>query len=118
MEGALKKGRPLPEKFTKRPPIVEGMEFYLRAYNNLSTTRPPGWSGPSPIPWDCIVQYGTHYGLEPDVLEDFIVILREMDEGYLTWWREKNPPPTKPGGGKPPATKPLMGYTQRSRGRQ
>ena len=38
-----------------------------------------------PIPWRDMVAYADYVGLAPDVTAAFIVIIREMDAGYLEW---------------------------------
>lgn len=54
--------------------------------------------GIGPIPWSKIVKYATWYGLEPDVAEAFVDIIREMDQAYVTYQhdqQEKNKPTPK-----------------------
>ena len=36
-----------------------------------------------PIPWTSVVMYSDRYGLEPDVSEAFVDIIREMDNAYM-----------------------------------
>jgi len=36
-----------------------------------------------PIPWTAAVEYGRMKGLEPDMLDVFIRVIREMDEVYI-----------------------------------
>ncbi len=39
--------------------------------------------GVGPIPWNAIVQYAGWYGLDRDVTEAFVDIVREMDSAYI-----------------------------------
>lgn len=64
---------------------MPGEDFYLRAFNDLSTTRQIGMAA-GPIPWDKIVQYADRVGLEPDVSMSFVRIVRRMDDTYLEEW--------------------------------
>jgi hypothetical protein len=36
-----------------------------------------------PIPWSKIVTYAKHYGLDEDVTEAFVDIIRTMDTAYM-----------------------------------
>ena len=38
-----------------------------------------------PIPWRDIIHYADRAGLARDVAEAFVVIIKEMDAGYLEW---------------------------------
>lgn len=38
-----------------------------------------------PIPWRDIILYADHAGLALDVQQAFVVIIKEMDAGYLDW---------------------------------
>ncbi len=38
-----------------------------------------------PIAWRDIILYADRAGLDPDVTEAFVVIIREMDGAYLEW---------------------------------
>lgn len=37
------------------------------------------------IPYNRIREYGFDVGLDSDIIDEFIVIIRRMDEGYLGW---------------------------------
>ena len=53
-----------------RPDLFFGLDFYLRAYHELSYDRPIGMSL-GPIPWSSIERYATKYGVVD--LDDFAV---------------------------------------------
>jgi len=38
-----------------------------------------------PIPWDKILLYAQYNGLDCDLIDPFIQIIREMDSGYLNY---------------------------------
>lgn len=60
----------------------------MKAFWDLSTCRQVGM-GLGPIPWDSMVRYAQFYGLEDDVAEAFVYIIRAMDIVYLDWEREE-----------------------------
>lgn len=57
-------------------PCVEGFEFYLDAFRELSTTRPVGLDIGA-IPFTAIADYFRIYELRD--FDDFIYIIRRMD---------------------------------------
>lgn len=61
-------------------PCIDGFEFYLDAYRELSTSRPSGLDIQA-IPFTAIVEYFTIYKL--DDLDDFVYIIRLMDNTFL-----------------------------------
>lgn len=54
----------------------------MKAFYDLSTCRSAGM-GIGPIPWNAIIQYAGWYGLDRDVTEAFVDIIREMDSAYI-----------------------------------
>ena len=57
-------------------------QFYIRSFWALSSTRNYELG---PIPWDHIVEYGLHTGLDDDMIETFVVLIRAMDAGFLEY---------------------------------
>lgn len=49
-----------------------------------------------PIPWNVIVQYAEYNGLEPDITDLLIRVVRALDIEYLDWCKENTPKPEKP----------------------
>lgn len=83
MEAALRKGRQLPQWYLDEPPRHPVLDdFYLAAFWALSSMRNYD-SGP--IPWDRIVIYGKHVGLDDSLTERLVVVIRAMDKDYLEW---------------------------------
>ena len=81
----------MPKWFEDEPKSERGDEFYIRAFWELSSCRQfyivQGVKGAhtvlGPIPWDKLVEYGERAGLEPDMMNVFSVVIRELDEFYL-----------------------------------
>lgn len=84
LESAIAKGRPLPKWAENEPVLCPGDEFYIKAFFDLSSCREVGM-GIGPIPWRDILTYAIFFGLEEDLIDPFIQIIREMDSGYLKW---------------------------------
>jgi len=82
LEAGIRKGRELPDWFLDEPPIPPNANFFIRAFDDLSTCRDHGM-GYGPIPWDRIVQYGYHAGLDDDMVEVLIRVVRRMDNKFL-----------------------------------
>lgn len=62
----------------------------MKSFYDLGTERGIGMSL-GPIPWSKIVAYAEHYGLEKDVTEAFVDIIREMDSAYLDYNANNKP---------------------------
>ncbi len=71
-----------PQWYRDEPPEIEGDEFYLCAFWDLSTCRPSGF-GASPIPWNHIRDYAEFAGLDRVNALAFSLIIRKMDGAYL-----------------------------------
>ncbi len=97
IESGIKKGRKLPDWYINEPQISQVDYFYIKSFYDLSTCRNSGMSI-GPIPWTAIKKYTEHYGLEFDVAESLIDIIKEMDEAYMDYQNketEKNKPKVK-----------------------
>lgn len=55
--------------------------FFWRAYRDLATCRQPD----GPIPWSVAVAYGERKGLDPNALEVFWSVIRQMDQVERQW---------------------------------
>ena len=78
----------VPDWWEQRPPEVRGDQFYLAAFWELSSCRDFG-QFIGPIPWDKIVLYGERKGLDSDMITVLEVVIRELDEVYLSDLREQ-----------------------------
>lgn len=54
----------------------------MKSFHDLGTERDIGMSL-GPIPWSKIVMYADEYGLDPDVKEAFVNIMRTMDVAFM-----------------------------------
>lgn len=84
MEAAVRKKRQLPKWFEEEPPKGVGDDFYLDAFRNLSTERQVGMEL-GEIPWSKVVEYGLYKGLDSDMIDAFVHIIRSMDVEYMKW---------------------------------
>ena len=60
--------------------------FYIRSFWDLSSERNYEFGA---IPWTSILKYGHHVGLDADIIDTFIAIIRAMDAGFIEWSREQ-----------------------------
>lgn len=90
VQAAIKKGRALPAWYLDEPILEPGEDFYIKAFNDLNTCRPVGLSQGS-IPWRDIHAYAVYNGLEEDIVEPFIEIIRDMDSAFLKRLKLKQP---------------------------
>lgn len=72
-----KQGKILPQD---EAPKIDGFEFYWEAWQELGTCRPVGF-GSAPIPFTSIVEYSKIYEVED--FEEFLYIIRAMDNEFL-----------------------------------
>lgn len=97
---------PLPSWFLDRPELLDGDEFYIKAFWELSTGRQIGFSL-GPIPWDQILLYAQMHGI--DDIEAFVEIIRALDSTHLTWVADQQERERKrsaaPAGPTPPSTR-------------
>lgn len=67
-----------------RPELAAHLAFEWRAFLELSTDRPVGFSGAGPIPWVAIDRYAVRYGVhDPDDFEAFLTRIRALDAAWL-----------------------------------
>lgn len=68
--------------------MMVGDEFYINAFRLLSTERQIGMEL-GEIPWSKIVEYGCRAGLDQDMVDALVFIIREMDGAYLDWMQKE-----------------------------
>ncbi len=85
VDAARAKGRPLPDWYLEEPPEHSMWYFYKEAFWNLSTERRFEFG---PIPHSEIQMYGTCKGLDADMTETFVVLVRALDGSFLKWSRK------------------------------
>ena len=67
---------------------MRGDVFYIRAFWELSSERQFG-QAIGPIPWSKIISYGERQNLDDAMMDVFEFVLRELDEAYLKWQRDR-----------------------------
>lgn len=106
MDSAIAKRRPLPPWFLEQPALLNGDEFYIRQFNQLSTERQLGMSV-GPIPVSKIEERAARAGLDDACTELFVDVIMAMDEGYRDWNTKEGKKQSKRGdnGPKPGGSK-------------
>ena len=61
------------------PQLKPWLELYWAAYAELSTCRPPAFSGTPSIPWTAIHQYAMAWHFDFDQFCDLVYHVRRMD---------------------------------------
>lgn len=77
-------GQPLPDALKNPPELMEGLEFFLNAFYELTTCRSMGM-GLGPIPWTSIANYASMWCESEDFAKDLHFHIRALDARYLTW---------------------------------
>lgn len=62
-------------------PNVDGFDLYVKAFRELNTCRPSGF-GVAAIPFTAIVEYAKVYGIPEEDFDEFLYVIRRMDEVY------------------------------------
>lgn len=75
-------GMPLPDKIKNKPELIHGLEFYWKAFTELTADRNIGM-GEGPIPWTAMNQWAIRYNIRGDEFDRFISIIREVDTAYM-----------------------------------
>jgi hypothetical protein len=86
IESCLAKGRTPPDWYLEEPTIHAMEGFYLRAFWELSTERHFGQIL-GPIPWSRVLEYAFWTGLDADMIDPFVQIIRALDSGFLEYMR-------------------------------
>ena len=86
---AKKNGQPLPEFLANKPTLKQGLHYYMRAFFDLETERNVGFVV-SPIPVTKIIEYGRYLNYKEYELEEFILIMRSLDNVALAYYRNKS----------------------------
>ena len=89
IETIKERGLKLPDWYVNSPARFIGDTFYLNAYAELCTERHSTDYSVGVIPWSSIVNYARHHGINDDILESFIYIIREMEREDLSVYAEE-----------------------------
>lgn len=80
-----REGLPLPKGIARAPELFQGLEVYLVAFWDLTTTRNNGM-GLVPISWSAVHAYSEASGLD---LDDLLYFIRALDQAYLAYKAEQ-----------------------------
>lgn len=72
-------------KPSDKEPIINGLEWYVNCFDELSTCRQA--MSLSPIPFTAIYEFSKAYSI--DDFEEFLYIIRCMDEAYILFNNKK-----------------------------
>jgi len=78
------RGQPAPSWYEEEPDIPPRVDFFLRAFWELSTERQIGFSV-GPIPMSKIEEKGSRHGFDEVTKRIFRRVIRELDTAYLDW---------------------------------
>ncbi|MCY4318345.1 MAG: hypothetical protein OXE76_03975 [Alphaproteobacteria bacterium] len=98
-----------PSWYTDAPDLRTEDDWYLEAFQRLSTGRPQG-SGP--IAWRSMVEYAAWMGLDRGNTDALVVILEQMDAAWMEHHRKQNEP-SKAGKPAPKIPRPPKRPTRR-----
>lgn len=90
---------------------LPGEAFYMDAFAALSTCRAEGSGFIGHVPWTAMVAYADRERMPADLARAFVVIIAEMDRGFLAVMAKRMEKARKDrgkgdGAGKPDATPP------------
>lgn len=107
IEQARKMGMPIPDKIKNRPQLISGLEFYWRAFTDLSADRDIGMAE-GHIPWTAMNQWALRYDIWGYEFERLVLILKKVDTAYMEKRHSQHKKTIGKGGNKSLA-KPKMG---------
>lgn len=102
VEQAQKLGMPLPAVMANKPRLLMGLDFYWRAFWELSTDRDIGMAE-GPIPWTAMNQWAIRYNIVNYEFDRFVILIKGMDSVYIdhrTKQHKKKLSSASKGGGK------------------
>jgi hypothetical protein len=89
IKDSLRRTGRLPKNFANRPTIGIGMQLFMDAFWDLTTTRQVTESGASPIPWLAIKQWCDEYDLDDGLRYEMFHFIRKLDMSYLDYRADK-----------------------------
>lgn len=75
---------PLPDSILNKPILSYGLDFFWRAFWELSTDRDIGMSE-GPIPWSSMDRWALRHEIDGDEFNRFVLIMRAMDSAYIEY---------------------------------
>lgn len=82
-------GEELPEEIANRPQLLFGLSFYIKAFDDLDTERSHSM-GVTQIPWSKIVNYAHIEGMDKQETQDFVYIIRKVDDALCIYLDSQN----------------------------
>lgn len=82
IEQARKMGMPIPDRIKNRPQLATGLEFYWRAFTELSADRDIGMAE-GHIPWTAINQWALRHDIQGYEFERLVSVLKIVDTAYM-----------------------------------
>lgn len=82
VEQAQRLNMPLPEKIRDKPRLRVGLEFYWRAFWELSTDRDIGMAE-GPIPWTAIHWWAARHDIRGEEFDRLVLLIKAMDVVYI-----------------------------------
>lgn len=73
----------------EEPDLEASDEFFLEAFDDLSSTRGIGFSV-GPIPWNRTMEYAVWKGLDVINTRVLVAVIKAMDQAYLDWMHTKS----------------------------
>jgi len=67
------------------PELQRGDAFYIRAFWELSSCRQYAQGTIGPIPWTAAMAYAEHAGLDREMSDVFLEVVRGLDATWIEW---------------------------------
>ena len=75
-------GTPVPDYIKNKPELLPWLAVYLQAFNELDSERSHAM-GFTKIPWSSIIRYAEHHNFSPEMTENLVLYVREMDNANI-----------------------------------
>lgn len=85
LEIAHRQKGPVSEKIKNAPDLLPGLQFYVDAFNLLTTSRPTFQGGIGFIPYSEISQFCKDEGIRGSEREDLFFLVGQIDQFYVDW---------------------------------
>lgn len=82
MEQCLREGLSFPDKISKAPDLLPGLELFYLSFMTLSDSRQLG-TGLGPIPWKVVHDYCVAYEIVGEQKEEMHHHIKQLDSAYL-----------------------------------
>lgn len=81
---------PIPEPILNAPMLFEGLQLHYEAFLELTRTRQHTVNGTElPIHWKEYLDYCSAYSIDGEQRDDFVYVLKQLDDRYLSYRRLK-----------------------------